>query len=186
MLTTNDDIAAQKARTLIGHGIVKHSFERQGSSEPWKRVAVVPGYNFRMSNILAAIGVEQMKKLDRFNDQRRANSATLISLLQNIEGLELPIPEEQCYHVYQMFTVKVPGRDRDACVRYLRSCGIEASVHFDPPVHMHPYYAGVKSGDLSNTEELSAEILTLPMFPDMNERQIVKISEVLKTWLRQN
>ena len=143
----------------------------------------MPGYNFRMSNILATIGVEQMKKLDRMNALRRKNANYLNQRLKNIEQIDLPIEIPQAKHVYQMYTIKLKKGNRDALIKKLKRKGIEASVHFDPPVHLQSYYQktyGYQKGDLPITEKLSRSIITLPMFPNMTKQQLDYIINNIK------
>ena len=176
MLTTNDHNLAKKVRTLIGHGISKTTYQRE-SVPNWYREASVPGYNFRLSNIHSAIGVEQIKKLDYLNQLRYENSSYLISKLKNIEEIELPVENKKCFHVYQMFTIKVKDK-RDLLVNELRKRGIGASVHFDPPVHKQPAYIK-NDGNLPVTEKVAKEILTLPMYPQLTKLQLNKIIDSL-------
>lgn len=182
MFTTNNDTLAEKVRAYTGHGIVKSTFERIKTQKPWFRAASYPGYNFRMSNILAAIGVEQMKKIDRMNDKRRERSFQLLDELEDAEGITTPFIDKNSHHVFQMFTIRVESRLRDGLVHYLKEKGIESSVHFDPPVHKHPFYEKYADTTLMNTEEVSNSILTLPMYPEITREEISYISETLKTW----
>lgn len=179
MLTTDDDDLADMVKTLAGHGIRKGTFSRETESAPWIREVSTPGYNFRMSAILAAIGVEQMKKVDTFNRRRSENAAYLAAKL-NYDGIDLPYTDPACSHVYQMFTVKVRSVDRDSFVRGLRERGVMASVHFTPPVHLQEYYAGnfsMPAGGLPVTELVSRTIATLPMYPDLTEAELDYIAE---------
>lgn len=175
MVTTNDKNLIQKIKTLMGHGIPKMTNQRLKDKKPWYRAATMPGYNFRMSNILATIGVEQMKKLDKMNQLRREHAAYLNQKLKDIDSIDLPIEMPQAKHVYQMYTIKLKKGNRDALVKKLKAKGIEASVHFDPPVHLQPYYQktySCKKGDLPITEKLSRSIITLPMFPQITKQQL--------------
>lgn len=185
MLTTDDNSLAEKARTLAGHGISGGAYERKEEKRPWFRVADMPGYNFRMSNILAAIGVEQLKKIDRMNDLRRQHAQYLTEHLSQL-GLDLPTEANNCKHVYQMYNIKIK-KGRDEFVLKLRERGVGASVHFDPPVHLHPYYMekfGCKRGDLPVTERLSESILTLPLYPTMKKNDLDTIISVVRGILK--
>jgi perosamine synthetase len=175
MITTNDEKLLQKIKTLMGHGIAKTTSERIKAERPWYRAATMAGFNFRMSNILATIGVEQMKKLDKMNNMRREHAEYLNKKLKNIPGIEIPVEANDCRHVYQMYTIKVNPKNRDAMVRKLKESGVEASVHFDPPVHLQPFYMknySCKKGDLPITEKLSQSIITLPMYPGMKKNEL--------------
>lgn len=172
MLTTNDDELAHKVKALLAHGIDKTTYERENREKAWYRSASRIGYNFRMSNILAAIGVEQLKKLPEMNTKRRNIASRLTAALAEIPEIVAPVERPENKHVYQMYTVRVQeGIDRDQFVTSLNELGIGASIHFFPPVHHMIPYAGdeFKRDDLSVTEKVIQEIVTLPMYPQMTE-----------------
>jgi perosamine synthetase len=186
MLTTDDDDLAHKVKTLLAHGIDKSTYEREDQEKSWFRSASRIGYNFRMSNILAAIGVEQLKKLPEMNRKRRILAAKLTKALGDISGIVPPTEKLENKHVYQMYTIRVGnGVDRDDFVRKLNAKGIGASIHFFPPVHYMEPYRGEQYNrdDLSITEQVIQEIVTLPMYPQMMddelEYMVVSIKEVL-------
>lgn len=174
MLTTDDDELADTVKAFAGHGIRKGTFTRETALTPWMREVSFPGHNFRMSAILAAVGVEQLKKIKRLNQKRCENAAYLASKL-DFAGIDLPRTHPSCTHVYQMFTVKVKNMDRDSFVRGLRERGVMASVHFTPPVHRQAYYANafpVQQGSLPVTELVADTIATLPMYPDLTQPEL--------------
>jgi perosamine synthetase len=184
MLTTEDDALADKARAYVGHGISKRESERERTERPWFRSATYAGYNFRMSNLLAAIGVAQLKKLDDMNEKRRQHAAYLKTKLADIEEIDLPVEVEYCKHIYQMFTIKVKNMDRNAFVRRLREKGIGASVHFDPPVHLQGYYVE-RFGrvHLPVTEQIADSIVTLPLYPQLEKAALDRIVIAVKSTL---
>lgn len=189
MVTTNDPELAEKVRTIRGHGISKGAFDRQASTNPWDREAVLPGYNFRMCDILAAMGIVQLRKVDLMNRRRRENAITLTEGLREVEGLRLPVEAEGNVHVYQMYTIRVDGVNRDSFVHSLRNRGVEASVHFSPPVHLHSFYKdkfGYKRGDLPITEQVAKDIVTLPMYPSLTKPQIEKMVGVIREEITKN
>ncbi len=175
ILTTNDDALAQKVKALLAHGIDKTTYERENREKSWYRSASYIGYNFRMSNILAAIGVEQLKKLEEMNDRRRQLASEISDSLADISEISLPVERPENKHVYQMYTIRVKGGiNRDSFVKRLNEKGIGASVHFYPPIHlMTPYKDGrYRKGDLSVTEKVMGEIVTLPMYPQMEAEDV--------------
>ena len=183
MLTTNDEAFADRVKALVGHGIFSNTFQREKAERPWFRAASLAGYNFRMSNILGALGVEQMKRIEQLNEARRRHAAYLSSQLADVTGIDLPVETDGCKHVYQMYTIKVkPPVDRNRFVLELREKGIGASVHFDPPVHLQPYYQERYggNGNLPVTEQVAERIVTLPMFPGLTDEQVEKIAEGVK------
>ncbi len=157
MLTTNDDQLAQKVKSLLAHGIDKSTYEREDKDKAWYRSASRIGYNFRMSNILAAIGVEQLKKLPEMNRLRRDLAARLTEALTEIPEVQAPVERPENKHVYQMYTVRIKGGlNRDEFVRSLNKKGIGASIHFFPPVHHMAPYSGqnFKRDNLPVTEQM--------------------------------
>ena len=184
MLTTNNDDLAKKARIIMGHGILKTTFDRhQENNKPWIRSAVREGFNFRMSDVHAAIGVEQFKKLDYMNNQRILNAKLYKNLLKDINEVILPVEKKENKHVWQMFTIKVNPNLRDKLVMYLRSWNIGASVHFDPPVHKMEYFSKIKnSNNLPITDKIYKQLITLPMFPQMKEEQIIYVVDKIENF----
>ena len=185
MLTTNDDSLARDVSILKAHGIAKDTLAREKERKPWLRNAIKPGHNFRMCDVLAAIGLIQLKKLDEMNDMRRKNASYLNKNIMS-ELIEKPVERSNCKHVYQMYTIKISGIDRDSFVSELNKKGIKASVHFDPPVHLQDFYLNMGyKGDFPTTEKLAKNIVTLPMFPHMNKEQLGEIvnsiEEVIKS-----
>ncbi|MBI2027227.1 MAG: DegT/DnrJ/EryC1/StrS aminotransferase family protein [Deltaproteobacteria bacterium] len=177
MLTTHDEDFAKRVRTLAGHGIEKTAHKRNADKHPWERDALMAGYNYRLSNILAAIGVEQLKKLDFMNQLRREHASYLNEHL-HFDEVDRPYEDPSCKHVYQMYTLKVKGVDRTQFVQKLREYGVGASVHFDPPVHLQSYYRQrypIPSVHLPVTEKVARQIVTLPLYPSLTNSDLKNI-----------
>ncbi len=173
MLTTNDAALARKVRALLAHGIEKDLHEREKAARPWVRSAVVPGFNFRMSNFAAAMGVVQLRKLEAMNGRRRALAARYGEGLRRLP-LDLPVERMGRRHVYQMYCPKVrDGIDRDALVESLRKRGVGASVHWEPAVHEMPAYADLRTTDLDLpvTAKIVERVFSLPMYPGLTDDQ---------------
>jgi perosamine synthetase len=182
LLTTHDPEVHRKARALIGHGLESTTLEREKAEKPWLRAATLAGYNFRMSHLLATLGVEQMKRLDEFNAGRRRVAARYLEELAGIDGLELPAIADGRTHVWQMFTVIVREANRTELLKKLRSVGVGASVHFDPPVHLQPRYRDAKigTGGLAHTEWVAEHIVTLPMDPGLSDADVDHVIAALR------
>lgn len=183
MLTTQDDDTAEAAIALRGHGIPSGTWQRNKADQPWKRNAIYPGFNFRMPDILAAIGRVQLGKLDAMNTARRRHAAYLHAHLPQDELL-LPVEQGHGQHVYQMYTVQLTSADvvRDRFVQELRARGVGASVHFDPPAHLHDYYRerGCTRVPLPITEMVANRIVTLPMYPTLTEDDLKSLVRSVK------
>lgn len=177
MLTTNDAQLAAFARTAASHGISKSTLERdQALAEKrpaWHKEAELAGYNFRLSNILAALGVEQLKKLPLMNQLRHNFAMWYDEAFTGHAEITPPTTMPGNTHVYQMYTITVPAEKRDALVAHLNQQEIGAGVHFYPPVHRQRAYAQAHGQtDLPMTEKLAAEIITLPMYPGMKQNEV--------------
>ena len=180
MLTTNDEEVARKAKALCGHGIDSTTFARERQEKPWVRIASMAGFNFRMSNVLAAIGVEQMKKLSKFNEARSKLAERYCQRLATVENVELQSIPSQFESSWQMFTILVPSRCRDQVLKSLRDNGVYASVHFAPPVHLQPPYRSLKRGPLEVTEHVASEIITLPMYAGMKLSDVDRVCDLIE------
>ncbi len=182
MVTTADAAVAARVRALVAHGIAKDLHERQKAERPWERTALYPGYNLRMTNMAAALGVVQLAKLDRMNDRRRAVAARYAAGLADLP-LDLPAELPGRRHVYQMYCPRVrEGGDRTALVAELRRRGVEASVHWEPAVHEMPAYAdlGFTDADLPVTARVVDRVLSLPMYPGLADDQVDAVIEACR------
>jgi len=141
---------------------------------------VTLGYNFRMSDITAALGIAQLKKIDNVIKMRRRNAEMLSNKLSRIAEIEIPLPADNLFHIYQMYTIKVRDGQvkRDALAAYLAEKGIMTKVYF-LPVHFTHFYRNELRYDceLPVTERLSKQVLTLPMYPTLTENEIDYIAD---------
>lgn len=145
------------------------------------------GYNFRMSNITAALGVAQLKKVDRIIKMRRKNAEYLTKKLGGVEGVISPSPPEGYFHVYQIYTIKVKDGRRDALSKYLAKKGIMTKVFFYP-VHLTHFYRkklGYRT-ELHVTEEISKQVLSLPIYPTMTRQEMDYITKAVETFFEES
>ncbi|MCA9986944.1 MAG: DegT/DnrJ/EryC1/StrS family aminotransferase [Anaerolineales bacterium] len=168
MITTNDDDVAEKARLLRSHGMKRRYYYD------------MLGFNFRMSDLHAAIGLTQMGRLADFNAKRKANAEYLQARL---ESVKVPTVRPEYGHVWHQFTVRINGgRDRDAAVEQLTQAGVGTGVFYPVPAHQHDYMRE-RIGEISLpiTEKLSQEVFSLPVHPGLSQADLEKIvSEVNK------
>jgi len=148
---------------------------------------VTMGYNFRMSDISAALGIAQLKKVKKIIEMRRHNAETLSAKLHQIAEVKVPHSPEHFFHVYQMYTIRVKGgqEERDALSAYLAQAGIMTRVYFSP-VHFTSFYKDDLAYDckLPITERLAQQVLTLPMYPDLSEDDVNYIADSIAAFYR--
>ncbi len=180
MLTTNNKNTYNYVKKLIAHGI-----DKKIKTNFWYRVAVLPGHNFRMPNHLAAIGYLQLKKISKFNLKRNKIASIYNSEISKItDKISIPFIPKGYTHSYQMYTITVSKQIRNKLLNYLKTNNIEASAHFDPPLHSQKYLRKYNNKNLPVTDKLSKEIITLPIFPDMTKKEISYVIKILKKFFK--
>ncbi len=179
MLTTNDKRVYNYVRKLIAHGI-----DKDIKKKFWHRVAVLPGHNFRMPNHLAAIGYSQLKRIEKFNQARNKIAELYNSeLSKHFNKIKTPLKPKGYTHSYQMYTITVESKIRNKLLHFLKENNIEASAHFDPPLHTQKYLKKYFKKKLPVTDKLSKEIITLPIFPDMTKKEVLYVIRTIKKFM---
>ena len=138
------------------------------------------GFNFRMSNIIAALGLSQLKKVEHLISMRLKVANYYIDNLKNISIIKVPYIPPDTRHVFQLFSIRVKQGLRDSLIEHLKSKGISSKVYFSP-VHLTPFYAKLLNKEirLPNTLAITQEILSLPMYPTISkEEQDYIINEI--------
>ncbi|MBN2240378.1 MAG: DegT/DnrJ/EryC1/StrS family aminotransferase [Dehalococcoidales bacterium] len=175
-VATNSEDVYEKLKLVRSHG-------RNESSNYFTTATsmdyITLGYNYRMSDITAALGVAQLQKIDQLIKMRRENADRYMDKLSGISQIELPKIPQGFSHVFQMFTVRVLDgeKTRDALSRHLSEKGIMTKVYFSP-VHQAHYYKHELLYDctLPVTEKISQQVLTLPMYPELTLPEIEYIA----------
>ncbi len=146
---------------------------------------VTLGYNFRMSDITAALGITQLQKISRLIELRRRNAERMSARLSGINEIEIPRPPDNFFHIYQMYTIEVKDgqQKRDALSAYLTQKGIMTKVYF-PSVHFTHFYKNELGYNcqLPVTERLAEQVLTLPMYPTLTEGEIDYITDEVRAF----
>ncbi len=172
MITTNDEKIAEECRVIRQHGMRRRYYHDE------------LGFNFRMTDIHAAIGLAQIKKLPRFNQARQANAKFLSN---HLKGVIVPCVPEGLEHVYHQYTVRVPSGKRDALRTYLHENGIASEVYYPVPVHQQTYYVeglGYRQS-LPEAERASKEVLSLPVHPGLSQGDLELIVEKVNAFMGQ-
>ena len=140
----------------------------------------IKGFNSRMDTIQAVILSAKLKYLPEWNRMRNAHAAYYNELLKDIPGVVVPKTKKNRTHVFQTYAVRVGNRDK--ILEGMKAKGIGVLIHYPIPVHLQEAYeeAGGKRGDFPVSEQVANEILSLPMFPHMNKKQIEYVCASLK------
>ncbi|PIV69155.1 MAG: hypothetical protein COS08_05290 [Euryarchaeota archaeon CG01_land_8_20_14_3_00_38_12] len=169
MVTTNDKNVAEIIRKLRDCGR-KSSYEHD-----------VIGYTARLNTVNAAIGIEQLKKLDGWIKKRRENAEFYRRLLSNIEEITLPVPEKDIKSVYHLFVIRAKRRDK--LKEFLKKNEIFCGIHYQIPIHLQPIYRELykyKGGEFPESEKHAEKCLSLPMFPDLKKNEIEYVCDRIK------
>ena len=171
MITTDDEDVARKARMIRSHGQKERYFHE------------VLGYNYRMTDIAAAIGLCQLERLEGFNKKRIANAGFLTDRLSKIKGLVPPCVRPNAKHVFHQYTVRITADfavSRDELRKKLFDKGIGTEVYYPLPVHKQPLYQGLGYTDhLPNSEKAAGEVLSLPVHPSLTTKDLEYIVDSL-------
>ena len=193
MITTNSKEIAKKARMLRNHG----------SSARYMHEIL--GFNMRMTDISAAIGIEQLKKLHYFTKRRRENAEYLTERLEGICGIVTPVVKERRTHVFNQYTIRVVGDEeadgakgddgangdkgnggkegvvnRDDLARMLTERGVEVGIYYPRPVHKQPLYKKLGYEErFPISEKVSEEVLSLPVHPGVRKGDLEMMVEII-------
>ena len=169
MITTNNKELAEKARVFRAHG----------SNIKYKHDEI--GYNFRSSDIAAAIGLAQLDKIDEFNEKRINNANYLNEGLKNVEGVITPASPENRKHVYHQYTIRVTKGNRDDWVDILTENGIGSGIHYPIPLYNQPIYKELGfTGSAPNAELAADTVISLPVHPSLSKEDLDLVIEAVK------
>ncbi|MCR9242063.1 MAG: UDP-4-amino-4,6-dideoxy-N-acetyl-beta-L-altrosamine transaminase [Rhodobiaceae bacterium] len=186
MAVTNNTELGERLSRLRTHGITRDPVQMAGEAEgPWSYEQIELGYNYRITDIQAALGASQMKRLNEYNAKRHELAGRYDRLLGELP-LRLPrrAPENRSgLHLYVV--VLEDERRRLSVFNAMRAANIGVNVHYIP-VHLQPYYQerGFRAGDFPEAEAYYAGALTLPMYPGLTEGEQDKVVDVLSEALR--
>jgi len=188
MVTTDDEQFRAKLRRFRNHGISSDARERQRAGE-WQYEMVELGYNYRLPDFACALGIQQLKRLDRNLARRRAVAARYAAAFREIPGVITPRVRHDVTHAWHLYPIRLDlarlTADRAEVFRALRGENIGVNVHYIP-VHYHPYYRqrfGLRNGEFPIAEDAYARLISLPMFHGMTDEDVDDvIAAVTKVW----
>jgi perosamine synthetase len=164
MITTGDAAYAERVRLLREHGMkVRYHHD-------------IVGYNFRMTDIAAAIGLAQLPKLDAYNARRRAIAARYDAELR---GVVTPFVRPRVTHVYHQYTIRV--RERDAFVERLKERGVGSAIYYPIPVHRQKPFIAMGYGEQSFpvTDRLTEQVVSIPVHPALSDEEVSTVIEAV-------
>lgn len=179
IVTTSSDVLADKLRLLRNQGM-RRRYEYE-----------VPGHNYRMTEIQAAIGIAQLAHLSEWTDRRRRNAARLVEALEEVEGVRLPSLRPERRHVFHQFTVQLDrdtGLDRDTVAAAMEARGIETGVYYPRLSHDYPCYRAldaVRADPTPRAARAAQEVLSLPVHQWLTEADVMAVADTFVDSVRQ-
>lgn len=167
MILTNKEDVARKARMIINHGqsdeVIAGQYEHK-----------IIGYNYRMNEMQAALGLIQLKKLDVMNQKRIENALSLTRGLSGLDWIETPVPTHRSRHVFHQYTIKVAGNKRDELSAYLSENGIGTRIYYPRPVYLQPAYQKIDlgRGACPVSDNLCRHVLSIPVHPSLKKHEL--------------
>jgi dTDP-4-amino-4,6-dideoxygalactose transaminase len=167
-IVTNDPELDKTIRMLRDHGQARKYFHG------------LIGWNARMDGIQGAVLSVKLRHLDAWNGARRAHAGRYTELLADVPGLVLPVEAPERAHVYHLYPVRV--KDRDALIEALAKQEIFCGIHYPVPLHLQEAYRslGLGPGSYPVAERIAAELVSLPMFPELTEEQIIRVCDAAR------
>jgi len=181
---TNDEILATKLELYRSHGITRREDLLENDSHgPWYYEQIELGYNYRMTDIHAALGLSQMERLDEFIEQRHKRVKIYNDELAEL-ALKLPIEMDYAYSSFHLYVIRANASKRKDLFEKLRENGVGVNLHY-LPIYLHPYYQklGFKKGYCVEAEKYYYEAISIPMYSHLTQKDqlevITKIKELL-------
>ena len=176
MITTNNEELAKTSKSVRLHGISADAWKRYSDKGSWYYEVTDAGFKANMTDMQAALGIHQLKKLDGFIETRQKNADHYTDRFASVDEITTPIVKKGVRHSWYIYPILVDGLkiNRDSFIKALRAENIGTSVHFIP-LHMQPYYQktfGYSKGDYPNAEWVYDRMVSLPFFSHMTEKDI--------------
>ena len=179
---TNDAGIAERAAMFRTHGITRDAGRMEANEGGWHYEMHELGYNYRLTDLQAALGRSQLRHLNAFIDRRRVIAARYLAAFADLVGLALPAVSDGVESGWHLFVVRVSEASaRRRVFDRLHALGIKVQVHYIP-VHLHPYYRGLgfERGLCPVAEGFAARAISLPIFPRMTDGDVNRVIEAVR------
>ena len=183
MITTDNEEYYEKLKLFRNHGTYKNA-ELAKSKGLWYYEMAEIGYNYRLTDIQAALGISQLKKADRFVSRRREIEKKYDEAFNNIEGIKIPPNSEKFQNSYHLYPILIENRDK--LYHQLREENIYCQINYIP-LHFQPYYKkkySYKVGDYKNAEQFYEKELSIPMYPSLTNEEVDYLIEIIVEKIR--
>lgn len=182
MVTLQDDAMDVRMRSLRWLGHARPPGTPAGPGEmDYYHVTEEIGFRHHMNDLSAAIGIVQLRKLEKHNARRREIAGIYDEAFAALSWVHAPVRKPYAETAQHKYVIRVPAEDRDALILHLKERGVGSHVHF-VPTHLHPAYRAYASDALPVTERLWQTIITLPLFPGLTEDEVAQVVEGVRSY----
>ena len=182
----------ERARLLSLHGLSRDAWKRYDKGGSWRYEVLAPGFKYNMTDIQAALGLWQLRKLPAFQERRRQVVRRYTEAFQGDEALELPVERPNVEHAWHLYVLRLrPGVlriGRDRFIEELATCNIGTSVHFTP-IHLHPYYRdkyGYQATAFPVAYDSFQRMLSLPLNPRLSDQDVTDVIDAVRDVVRRH
>jgi dTDP-4-amino-4,6-dideoxygalactose transaminase len=184
-MLTADPSLLERARMISLHGMSRDAWKRYQKGGSWFYEILFPGFKYNMTDIQAAMGLQQLLKLGAFQQRRRAIAARYTAAFSGNEALQVPVERPEVEHAWHLYVLRFRSDtlriDRDELIKELGARNIGTSVHFIP-IHLHPYYRdkyGYKPNDFPVAYENYRRMVSLPLHPRLTDEDVSDVIEAV-------
>jgi UDP-4-amino-4,6-dideoxy-N-acetyl-beta-L-altrosamine transaminase len=186
MVTINNEELRERLKAWGLHGINKDAWKRYSAEGSWYYEIICPGYKYNMTDIQASLGLHQLEKLNRFKKRREEIVKFYDEAFSDLEEIKTPFVKSNIKHAWHLYIIMIVSEklkiNRNQFIEALKAENIGTSVHFIP-VHLHPYYRdtyGFRRGDFPNAEYAFDRVISLPLFPKMNDEDVKDVIDAVR------
>jgi dTDP-4-amino-4,6-dideoxygalactose transaminase len=192
MATTENLEWAERMRIMSLHGISRDAWKRYTVEGSWYYEILYPGFKYNLTDVAAALGIQQLRKADRFWELRQRCATLYNAGFKDVPEITVPYVEPDVQHAWHLYVIQLNleqlGTSRNAFIELLKRENIGTSVHFIP-LHLHPYYRdtfGYRPEDFPNASSAFERIVSLPIYPKMTDGDVQYVIEAVKKLVRQH
>jgi dTDP-4-amino-4,6-dideoxygalactose transaminase len=185
MITTDDDELAERCRIMSLHGVSKDAWKRYTAEGSWYYEIIAPGFKYNMTDVAAAMGLAQLRKVERMWKRRREIAACYTQAFSQFPELEVPTVRPDIKHAWQLYVLRLNvGRlnvSRNQFIEELKARSIGTSVHFIP-LHLHPYYRetyGYQPQDFPVAYREYQRAISLPIYSRMSDQDVQDVVDAV-------
>ena len=182
MATTENPEWATRMRMMSLHGISLDAWDRYTDKGSWYYEIIRPGYKYNLTDIAAALGIEQLKRCDQFYEARRRIAAQYDEAFRDLSEIQIPQCAPDIQHAWHLYVIQLDLErlriSRQDFIKALKSQNIGTSVHFIP-LHLHPFYRdtfGYRPADYPQATAVFERIVSLPIYPKMTDNDVSRVT----------